>query len=126
MPKFQGLRRNETALADATEALLAAVFLDAGFDKAKAVVLTLWADLLERPVDFTQANPKTALQEWAQGQGKPLPRYEVMAAKGPTMRRASRLQAMVEGFEPERAVGRSRQEAEKAAAQQLLRREGVV
>lgn len=125
VPKFQGLRRNDTALADACEALLAAVFLDAGFDKAREVVRTLWGELLERPIDFTAANPKTALQEWAQGQGKALPRYEVVAREGPDHAPRFTVEAQVEGYEPERAIGRSRQEAEKAAAQQLLRREGV-
>jgi ribonuclease-3 len=125
VPKFQGLRRNDTALADACEALLAAVFLDAGFETARRVVLALWAELLERPIDFTAANPKTALQEWAQGQGRPLPRYEVIAREGPDHAPRFTVLAVVEGYEPERATGRSRQEAEKAAAQQLLKREGV-
>ncbi len=125
VPKFQGLRRNETALADATEALLAAVFLDAGFDKAREVVLSLWSELLLRPIDFTAANPKTALQEWAQGQGRPLPRYEVTAREGPDHAPRFTVAVTVEGYEPERAVGRSRQEAEKAAAQALLKREGA-
>ena len=125
VPKFQGLRRNETALADAVEALLAAVFLDAGFDKARQVVLSLWAELLERPIDFTATNPKTVLQEWAQGAGKPLPRYDVLAREGPDHAPRFTVQAMVEGYEPMKATGRSRQEAEKAAAQALLKREGV-
>jgi ribonuclease-3 len=125
VPKFQGLRRNDTALADACEALLAAVFLDAGFERAREVALSLWAEMLERPIDFTAANPKTALQEWAQGQGKPLPRYEVIAREGPDHAPRFTVEALVEGYEPERAVGRSRQDAEKAAAQQLLRREGI-
>jgi len=125
VPKFQGLRRNDTALADAAEALLAGVFLDGGFDKARAAVLSLWAELLERPIDFTAANPKTALQEWAQGAGKPLPRYEVVAREGPDHAPRFTVEALVEGVEPMRAAGRSRQEAEKAAAQALLKREGV-
>jgi ribonuclease-3 len=125
VPRFQGLRRNDTALADACEALLAAVFLDAGFETARKVALSLWAELIDRPIDFTAANPKTALQEWAQGQGKPLPRYEVTAREGPDHAPRFTVEVVVEGYEPERAVGRSRQDAEKAAAQQLLRREGV-
>ena len=125
VPKFQGLRHNETALADGVEALLAAVFLDAGFEQARAVVLTLWDELLERPIDFTAANPKTALQEWAQGAGKPLPRYDVIGREGPDHAPRFTVQAVVEGFEPIEATGRSRQEAEKAAAQALLKREGV-
>jgi ribonuclease-3 len=124
VPKFQGLRRNDTALADACEALLAAVFLDAGFEIARKVVLDLWAEMLDRPIDFTAANPKTALQEWAQGQGRPLPRYEVVAREGPDHAPKFTVQAVVEGYEPVEAAGRSRQEAEKAAAQALLRREG--
>jgi ribonuclease-3 len=125
VPKFQGLRRNDTALADACEALLAAVFLDAGFETARKVVLGLWAEMLERPIDFTAANPKTALQEWAQGQGRPLPRYEVVAREGPDHAPRFTVQAAVEGYEPVTAAGRSRQEAEKAAAQALLKREGI-
>jgi ribonuclease-3 len=125
VPKFQGLRRNETALADAIEALLAAVFLEAGFDKARDVALAMWAELLERPFDFTAANPKTVLQEWAQGQGKALPRYDVTGREGPDHAPRFTVEVVVDGYEPERAAGRSRQEAEKAAAQQLLRREGV-
>jgi ribonuclease-3 len=125
VPKFQGLRRNETALADATEALLAAVFLDAGFDTARQVALALWSELLQRPIDFTAANPKTALQEWAQGSGKPLPRYDVIAREGPDHAPRFTVEAVVQGYEPARASGRSRQEAEKAAAQALLKREGA-
>jgi ribonuclease-3 len=124
VPKFQGLRRNETALADATEALLAAVFLDGGFDKAREVVLALWSELLQRPIDFTAANPKTALQEWAQGQGRALPRSDVLAREGPDHAPRFTVAVTVDGYEPERATGRSRQEAEKAAAQALLKREG--
>lgn len=125
VPKFQGLRRNDTALADACEALLAAVFLDAGFGAAREVVLSLWAELLQRPIDFTAANPKTALQEWAQGQGKPLPSYEVIGREGPDHAPRFTVRAVVEGYEPVEAAGRSRQEAEKAAAQALLKREGL-
>jgi ribonuclease-3 len=125
VPKFQGLRNNDTALADACEALLAAVFLDAGFETGRKVVLGLWADLLERPIDFTAANPKTALQEWAQAAGRPLPRYDVIAREGPDHAPRFTVAVTVEGHEPVRAVGRSRQEAEKAAAKALLEREGA-
>jgi ribonuclease-3 len=125
VPKFQGLRRNDTALADAVEALLAAAFLDAGFETARQVALRMWSELLRRPIDFTAANPKTALQEWAQGAGKPLPRYDVVSREGPDHAPRFTVEAVVEGYEPARASGRSRQEAEKAAAQALLKREGA-
>ncbi|MGZ3401711.1 MAG: ribonuclease III [Caulobacteraceae bacterium] len=125
VPKFQGLRRNDTALADAAEALAAAVFLDAGFDTARQVVLGLWSELLDRPIDFTATNPKTALQEWAQGAGKPLPQYQVVAREGPDHAPQFTVEVTVAGHEPVKASGRSRQEAEKAAAQALLKREGA-
>jgi ribonuclease-3 len=80
---------------------------------------------LQRPIDFAATNPKTALQEWAQGAGKPLPRYDVVAREGPDHAPRFTVEAVVEGYEPVRASGRSRQDAEKAAAQALLKREGA-
>jgi ribonuclease-3 len=123
--KEAGLRRNDTALSDTCEAVIAAVYVEAGFERAREAVLVLWSELLQRPIDFTAANPKTALQEWAQGAGKPLPRYDVIAREGPDHAPRFTVEALVEGFEPARASGRSRQEAEKAAAQALLKREGA-
>ena len=55
VPKAQGLRSNDTVLADACEALLAAVYLDHGFDGAKAVVLDLWREALDQPLDLEAA-----------------------------------------------------------------------
>ncbi|MEI9891522.1 MAG: ribonuclease III [Caulobacteraceae bacterium] len=84
-----------------------------------------WADPIAelgapRPLDS-----KTALQEWAQGQGKPLPAYAVVARTGPDHAPVFTVEARVEGLEPAKAQGRSRQDAEKAAAQALLQREGA-
>jgi ribonuclease III len=63
-----GGRDKETILADTCEALLAAIFLEAGFETARAVVRELWAPQLERlPAELADA--KSALQEWAQGRG---------------------------------------------------------
>jgi ribonuclease-3 len=123
--KEAGLRKNDTALSDTCEAVIAAVHVEAGFERAREVVLVLWRELLQRPIDFTAANPKTALQEWAQGAGKPLPRYDVVTREGPDHAPRFTVEAVVEGYEPARAFGRSRQEAEKAAAQALLKREGA-
>ncbi|WP_246107530.1 putative dsRNA-binding protein, partial [Puniceibacterium confluentis] len=68
--------------------------------------------------------PKTALQEWAQGQKKPLPAYSVINRQGPDHAPRFTVEVTVLGLEPVRAEGRSRQEAEKAAAATLLQREG--
>jgi ribonuclease III len=125
VPKLQGLRRNDTALADTCEAVIAAVFIEAGFETAAEVVRRMWADPLSRPVDAVTSNPKLALQVWGQAQGKPLPRYDVIAREGPDHAPRFTVEAVVEGYAPARATGRSRQEAEKAAAQALLKREGA-
>ena len=77
-----GGREKTTILADAAEALLGAVFLDGGFEKARTVVRKLWQDQSE-PVPEVAVDAKSALQEWAQGQGLALPKYIVVSRKGP-------------------------------------------
>jgi ribonuclease-3 len=79
---MSGGRRKEALLADAMEAVLAAIYLDAGFDKARSVVLRLWSSRLDN-VEEDARDAKTALQEWAQAKGMPPPRYEVTDRKGP-------------------------------------------
>ncbi|MDB5437574.1 MAG: ribonuclease, partial [Caulobacteraceae bacterium] len=68
---------------------------------------------------------KTRLQEWAQGQKRALPAYDLVERTGLDHAPTFVVRVQVEGIEPASASGRSRQEAEKAAAQALLDREGV-
>lgn len=79
---MSGGRRKEALLADAMEAVLAAIYLDAGFEVAQSVVLRLWASRLDNVEDDAR-DAKTALQEWAQAKGMPPPKYEVTDRKGP-------------------------------------------
>ncbi len=123
--KEAGLRKNDTALSDTCEAVIAAVYVEAGLERARQVVLSLWRDALGRPFDSAAVNPKTALQEWAQAAGKPLPGYNVVKRVGPAHAPIFTVEAVVDGHAPASASGRSRQEAEKAAAQALLKREGA-
>lgn len=116
-------RDNETILADAAEAVIAALYLELGWDAARPLVLALWADHLAAPIDSVSANPKSELQEWAAALRRPLPLYRVVDRQGPDHAPTFTVEAAVEGFEPVLAKGRSRQEAEKAAAQALLQRE---
>ena len=82
-----GGRDKETILADACEALLGAIFLEAGYDKAREIVRKHWGARLEgSPAEAADA--KSALQEWAQGQGLDLPHYEEVGARGPRPRAA--------------------------------------
>ena len=121
-----GGRRNDGIVADAVEAVLAAVWLDGGIDAARAVFERAWADELAAPSAPGLANPKSALQEWSQGQGRPLPAYEVVKRTGSDHAPTFTVQVSIEGLEPLTAQGRSRQEAEKAAATAMLKREGVI
>lgn len=119
-----GGRAKLTILADAIEALLGAIFLEGGFETARQVVRRLWAGYLEEiPVVTTDA--KSLLQEWAQGQGLPLPEYVVVARKGPDHAPHFTAEVRISGKAPVRGEGASKRAAEQAAAHALLSREGV-
>lgn len=119
-----GGRNKTTILADAAEALLGAVFIDGGFDKARAVVAKLWHDQSE-PVPEVTVDAKSALQEWAQGQGLALPRYTVVARNGPDHAPRFTAEVLIAGRPPAQGEGASKRIAEQAAASALLTREGV-
>ncbi len=121
-----GGRRKEGVIADAMEAILAAVYLDGGLEAARKVFDRAWAEELARPPERAAANPKSALQEWSQGRGLPLPTYEITGRSGSDHAPTFTVQVAVAGLEPISAPGRSRQDAEKAAATAMLQREGVI
>lgn len=119
-----GGRRNRATLADATEAVLGAIFLDAGYEAAKAVVERALSEQVHsrtRP----PRDPKTALQEWAQGQGKPTPTYSVVERTGPDHAPHFAVAARIDGFPDAVGQGGSKREAEQSAALAMLTREGV-
>lgn len=120
-----GARKSDAVLGDACEALIAALYVDGGLECARAFFLKFWQEEFARLDEPRSKDPKTQLQEWAQGQGLPLPAYEIISREGPDHAPSFTVSVEVEGYPPEQAQGRSRQDAEKAAAQQmLLRREG--
>jgi ribonuclease III len=119
-----GGREKETILADACEALLGAIFLEAGYEKAREVVRKLWSPRLEvSPAEAADA--KSALQEWAQGQGLDLPAYAEVARKGPDHAPQFTAEVCIKGRKPARGEGTNKRAAEQAAAAALLVREGV-
>ncbi len=119
-----GGREKETILADACEALLGAVFIEAGYDKAREVVRLHWSPKLDgAPV--AAADAKSALQEWAQGQGLELPAYIEVAREGPDHAPRFTSEVRIKGRKPARGEGASKRAAEQAAAAILLAREGV-
>ncbi|MFI4934319.1 MAG: ribonuclease III [Caulobacterales bacterium] len=121
----RGARDQARFLADACEALIAAVFLDAGLELASERVLALWAPLIEAPHDEREANPKSQLQEWAAASARPAPSYRLVGREGPDHAPVFTVEVSVEGAASAQASAGSRQAAEKAAALALLRREVV-
>ena len=120
-----GGRDKDTILADGVEAVLGALFLEAGFDKARSVVIDLWKDCLEA-LPAVAADPKSALQEWAQGQGLDLPRYVEVARSGPDHAPRFVFEVRIAGRKPVQGEGASKRAAEQAAASAMLAREGVL
>ena len=116
---ISGGRRKEALLGDAMEAVIAAVYLDAGFEAAQALVLRLWGRRIER-VEADARDPKTTLQEWAQARGMPPPAYVQVARSGPDHAPEFTVAvALQTGQRAEARAGNKRQ-AEHAAAALLL------
>jgi ribonuclease-3 len=116
-----GGRDNPAVLADAFEAVVAAVHLDGGFDAARRLVRRLFGPLTEA-ASAPPREPKTALQEWAQGRGLALPEYRTLDQAGLAHAPRFTVEVAVEGHAPESAEGTSKREAERAAAAALLAR----
>lgn len=116
-----GARESASVLADACEAVIAALYLDGGLEAARAFVHRHWASLLDA-FAVPPRDPKTELQEWAQGRGRGLPVYETVAAEGPAHKRVFTVTVRVEEAESATASGGSKRAAETAAAAELLRR----
>lgn len=117
-----GGHRRSSILADALEALVGAVFLDAGFDAARDVVLNLLATRLASPAPAESLkDAKTRLQELLQARDLPLPVYEVVAVRGEPHRQLFRVSCKLEPLEirTEGEAG-SRRAAEQEAARYAL------
>jgi ribonuclease-3 len=119
-----GGRRKKTILANTCEAVLGAVFADAGYKAAKTVVRRFWEKQVEA-LDTAAPDAKSMLQEWAQGRRLPLPRYLEIAREGPDHAPRFTAEVQIEGVAPERGHGANKREAEQAAALAMLLREGV-
>jgi ribonuclease-3 len=112
-------RKNLTTLSDAMEAVIGALYLDGGLEIARGFIQRHWQKTIV--VAQAPADPKTALQEWAQGQGLPLPKYRVVEHSGPAHAPKFRIEVTVSGHPPALAEGQSKREAEKAAAELFLK-----
>ena len=120
-----GGRNNPTILGDACEALIAAVYCDGGYAAVERCFKPLWQKALSDSSDAWRANPKSFLQEWAVANGKSPPLYQLLDRKGPDHAPVFTIEVVIDGLSSQSATGRSRQEAEKAAALGLIEREGL-
>lgn len=118
---ISGGRRKLALLGDAMEAVIAAVYLDSGFEAARALILRLWGDRIGE-VEQDARDAKTALQEWAQARGLPPPNYVELNRSGPDHAPVFTMSAQLENGEAEQATAGSKRQAEQAAAKALLDR----
>jgi len=116
-----GGRRKEALLGDALEAVIAAVYQDAGFEAARALVLRLWGERIAS-VEPDARDAKTSLQEWAQARGMPPPLYEEVGRSGPDHQPLFSVRVKLASGEEEDAQAGTKRIAEQQAARALLNR----
>jgi ribonuclease-3 len=120
----QGQRADDgdtAVLADACEAVIGALYLDGGLDVARRFVLSHWEHRMSA-ASAPPKDPKTALQEWAQGRGLPLPEYTLVSSEGPSHAPLFVMTVKVEGAAESTGSGRTKRQATSAAAAALLER----
>lgn len=114
-----GVFRSDNVLGDVIEALIGALYLDAGFEAANAFVRRAWADRVDR-LAAPPKHPKAALQEWTAAQKRRPPEYRIVATTGPDHARRFTVAVSVNGVGEATGMGLSKQEAETEAAKALL------
>jgi len=115
-----GGRHKPSLLADACEAVIAAIYLDAGFDVALHVVRRLFGDRVRAAAERGGSDFKTRLQERAQARLRVQPRYLVVATEGPDHDKTFEVALQLGDREVSRARGKSKKEAEQRAAELAL------
>jgi ribonuclease-3 len=117
-----GGQQRPSILADALEAVIGAVYLDAGFDKAEQLVRRLFKDVEVNPqMKAIGKDPKTELQEWLQGRKMRLPLYRVVGTTGAAHMQTFEVECEIAEFgRAERGIGASRRAGEQAAATAML------
>ena len=119
-----GARLRKSVLGDICEAVIGAVFLDGGYAAAAQFVERNWTERMRKPRRPLR-DPKTVLQEWAQGKGLPTPVYREVERTGPHHDPQFRVAVDLPGLAPAEGVGGSKRAAEKVAASIMIQREGV-
>ncbi|MEL7109304.1 MAG: ribonuclease III [Pseudomonadota bacterium] len=111
----------DKAVADAIEALIAAIYHDGGLDAAERFIKKCWVfDTLEQETPDTNANPKTRLSDWCGANQTAYAVYETLSTSGPDHAPVFTVKASVDGHGQATAEGGNKAEAERAAASALL------
>jgi ribonuclease III len=112
-------RQKPSILADVTEALIGAIYLDGGFDVTKKVIETLFSPLLKKlETDDLVQDFKSLLQEFTQQAFKSLPKYRLTEETGPAHDKVFRIALAVNGVVLAEGMGKSKKEAEQCAAKE--------
>ena len=114
-----GGREKPSILADAVEAVLAAIYVDGGIEAARQVILRLFAED-EKLIAWRGHDDKSALQEYTQAHGLELPSYKIIGQEGPDHQRTFTAQVSILGKPVAVGVGNSKKAAEQAAAKKAL------
>ncbi len=119
-----GARLRKSVLGDICEAVIGAIYLDGGYSAAAQFVQRNWTERMHTPRRPLR-DPKTVLQEWAQGKGLPTPVYREIERTGPHHDPQFRVAVDLPGLAPAEGIGGSKRAAEKVAASVMIAREGV-
>ena len=116
--------KTNNVLGDLCEAVIGALYLDGGLEVAERFIRRYWEPKLSLNLKPPR-DSKTVLQEWAQAGGLGLPSYDLLKRKGPDHAPTFEVEVAVEGRKPAKGIGSSKRAAEQAAAETLLKREGL-
>ncbi len=121
--RMAGGHERESTLGDVCESVIGALFLDGSLKAAHRFIERAWKEMFAKPPKNAR-DPKSLVQEWVQGNGLPLPVYEVLGRDGPDHAPVFRIRLTIPGNGSTEALGASKQEAEREAAAHMLERLG--
>jgi len=112
----------KSILSNIMEALIGAIFLDSNYETTQKIVISLWNEIfVSLDNENNLLNPKSDLQEKILSMKKKLPVYNLISTQGEDHNPSFTISVSVDGFKPVKAVGNSKQDAEKKAAEKMLK-----
>ena len=117
--KMSGGHQKPSLLADCTESLIAAIYIDGGMGPAKDFIIKFWTPMLHE-THSSEKDAKSILQEWVQAKNGKLPLYEVIETTGKDHNPLFKIKLTIKGLKPVEAIGKSKKEAEHNAAVKML------